>query len=55
MAERILAGVRIVDLSQQLAGPMATRLLAQAGAEVVKVEPPGGDRARRLDPAGFAS
>jgi crotonobetainyl-CoA:carnitine CoA-transferase CaiB-like acyl-CoA transferase len=50
----ILDDVRIVDLSQGLAGPLATRLLAEAGADVVKVEPPGGDRMRRLNPTGFA-
>ena len=49
----ILAGVRIVDLTQGLAGPVATRLLAEAGAEVIKVEPPAGDPMRGL--AAFAS
>lgn len=37
-------GVRIADFSQGLAGPMAAMLLADFAAEVVKVEPPGGDR-----------
>src|SRR5215204_1419685 len=37
-------GVRIVDFSQGVAGPMAAMLLGDFEAEVVKVEPPGGDR-----------
>lgn len=37
-------GVRVVDFSQGMAGPMAAMLLGDFGAEVVKVEPPGGDR-----------
>ncbi len=45
-----LDGVRVVDLSQGIAGPYCTRLLADLGAEVVKVEPPEGDYARRLGP-----
>jgi crotonobetainyl-CoA:carnitine CoA-transferase CaiB-like acyl-CoA transferase len=46
-----LAGVRIVDLSTVLSGPLATALLADQGAEVVKVESPEGDTARRVGPA----
>jgi crotonobetainyl-CoA:carnitine CoA-transferase CaiB-like acyl-CoA transferase len=45
-----LAGVRVVDLSQMLAGPYTTMLLADLGAEVVKVEPPTGDPARAFGP-----
>ena len=41
-----LAGVRVVDLSHLIAGPLCTMLMADAGAEVIKVEPPAGDRAR---------
>ncbi|WP_397399719.1 CaiB/BaiF CoA transferase family protein [Phenylobacterium sp.] len=37
-------GVRIVDFSQGMVGPMAAMLLGDFGAEIVKVEPPGGDR-----------
>lgn len=45
-----LAGIRIVDLSQNLAGPFATQILADLGADVVKVEPPAGDSARAWGP-----
>jgi len=41
------AGLRVVDFSQGVAGPMAAMLLGDFGAEVVKVEPPAGDRLRR--------
>jgi len=53
MEASILDGVRIVELSTGLAGPLATRLLAEAGADVVKVEPPAGDPLRGQ--AAFAS
>jgi formyl-CoA transferase len=45
-ANRPLDDVRVVDLSRALAGPYATMMMADAGADVVKVEPPGGDDSR---------
>lgn len=47
VAEPILAGIRVVDMTQYLAGPTVTRLLAEMGADIVKVEQaPGGDPSR---------
>jgi crotonobetainyl-CoA:carnitine CoA-transferase CaiB-like acyl-CoA transferase len=45
-----LAGIRVLDLSQNLPGPYATLTLASLGAEVVKIEPPKGDPARTIEP-----
>ena len=49
-----LAGVCVVDISQQLPGPFATVLLRSLGARVIKVEPPAGDPARTIDPPMYA-
>jgi len=42
-----LSGIRVIDLTQIYNGPYATFLMAQAGADVIKVEPPGGEHTRR--------
>jgi CoA:oxalate CoA-transferase len=51
-----LAGVRVLDFSRFMQGPYATRILADLGADVLKVERPGGewDRRLRVAPDGFA-
>jgi alpha-methylacyl-CoA racemase len=46
-----LAGIRVLDFSTLLPGPMATLLLAEAGAEVIKFERPGGEDMRRFQPS----
>ncbi|MGA4544321.1 CaiB/BaiF CoA transferase family protein [Uniformispora flossi] len=45
-----LAGVRVLDLSRILAGPLAATVLADLGADVIKVESPQGDETRRWGP-----
>ena len=50
MRYRALSDVRVVDLTHFIAGPYATKLLADMGADVVKVEPPWGDGGRKLGP-----
>ena len=45
-----LSGIRVVEMCQILAGPFTAMLLADQGADVIKVEPPEGDSARRLVP-----
>src|SRR4051794_35760082 len=43
-----LAGIRIIDLMSNMSGPLATMVLADQGADVVKIEPPSGDAIRTV-------
>ncbi len=49
-AKGILSGLRVLDLSRMLSGPYCTMLLADHGAEVIKIEDPGGDTSRSNGP-----
>jgi crotonobetainyl-CoA:carnitine CoA-transferase CaiB-like acyl-CoA transferase len=50
-----LAGIRILEVGTMLAGPYATMLLSDLGAEVTKLEPPDGDISRKVGDSYFAS
>ncbi|MBD9371032.1 CoA transferase [Rhizobium sp. ARZ01] len=50
---QFLAGVRVLDLSRHLPGPLCTLLLRDLGASVLKIEPPPGDELRQLGPPGI--
>ena len=50
MPDGLLPGVRVLDVGQGISGPYCAKILAQLGAEVIKVAPPEGDSARRMGP-----
>src|SRR5436309_3807213 len=52
-----LAGIRVVEVTHMVMGPTCGMILGDLGAEVIKVEPPGGDKTRKLigSGAGFFS
>ena len=49
-----LAGVRVVDLTTVLMGPLATQLMGDMGADIIKIEPPDGDITRDIGPSRHA-
>ena len=49
-----LAGVRVVEMTHMVMGPTCGMILAQLGAEVIKVEPPAGDKTRSLGGMGIS-
>src|SRR6185295_10176463 len=51
-ANRPLAGIVVLDFGQVYQGPYATMLMAKAGADVIKIEPPNGEPLRRRAPPG---
>lgn len=48
-----LDGLRVVEFTHMVMGPTCGMILADLGAEVIKVEPPGGDKTRRLPGLGI--
>jgi crotonobetainyl-CoA:carnitine CoA-transferase CaiB-like acyl-CoA transferase len=52
--DRLLEGIRVLDLTQALLGPAATQILGDYGAEVIKIERGAGDLMRALRPDRMA-
>src|SRR6266478_9165192 len=50
MAAQLLSGLAVVECGEDVSAAFATKLLADIGADVIKVEPPGGDLTRRRGP-----
>lgn len=48
-----LAGVRVIEFTHMVMGPTCGMILADLGAEVIKIEPPGGDKTRKLPGLGI--
>src|ERR1700721_3581345 len=46
----LLAGLRVLEMTQVLSGPFGAQILADLGADVIKLEPPNGDLARAMQP-----
>ena len=49
---QFLQGIKVVDLSRHLPGPLASLMMLDLGARVIKVEPPGGEELRFIGPEG---
>lgn len=54
MLRHSLRGLRVIDFSHVLAGPVCTMMLADMGADVIKIEPPGGELGRQIGPPWIA-
>ncbi len=50
MSAGALAGIKVIDFGQMVSAPFCAKLFADYGADVIKVEPPGGDAARAAGP-----